>query len=99
MIYEIDEYQIRPYSNHLCWELFEYREVTCNKGDHKGEKRMDLVSLGVYPSSFGHALYIIYELQLKKAEEGKGTVTKGLKSALKHVDELYSKLERKVEGA
>jgi hypothetical protein len=61
MIVEIENYQIRPYPNNLCWEVWKFRDV--KKKDGKVEKKW--VSEGCYPSTLDHALLIVHERLLK----------------------------------
>lgn len=63
MIIEYENYQVRPYSNNLCWEIFEYRPI--KDRETKEVTREDWVSLGVYPDTLGNALETIYERVLK----------------------------------
>lgn len=84
LVIEYKDYQLRPYSNHLCWELYKYREVKSSK---TGETRKDWVSMDKYPSSLGHGLQIIYELELKEGNE-----VKDLKSAITTAKRLQREL-------
>lgn len=81
---QYDNYELRPYSNGLCWELWEYKTVTAK--DTK-EKRKEWVSLGVYPSNLGHGLACIYERELMK-QRG----TKDLKAAITTAKRLHKEL-------
>lgn len=63
MIVEYERWRLQPYSNGLCWEVLEHREV--KPKDKEREPYMDWVSVGKYPSTFGHGLAIVYELALK----------------------------------
>lgn len=84
MITEIGKYRIKPYTNRLCWEIFEYREVTSNKGEHAGKTRMDWVSTGKYPSNYGRALQIVYEMMLMESDE----VIEGIEEAIKKAKKI-----------
>lgn len=97
MIYEIGNYRIKPYDNHLCWEIFEYREVTCNKGENKGKTSKKWVSTGKYPSTFGYALQIVYELMLKNGDEVVRGLPAAIKTAKKINDDLFNAIEPKGE--
>lgn len=83
MIVEYERWQLRPYSNGLCWELFEYREIK----PREGEPYNDWVSLGKYPSTLGHGLAIILELALKQ-----GLDVADVKSAADKVERIAGKL-------
>lgn len=100
MIYEIGNYRIKPYENHLCWEIFEYREVTSNKGENKGKTAKKWVSAEKYPSTFGHALQIVYEMMLMDCREAKrkpDDAVKGVRAISKHVREVEKRLMETVE--
>lgn len=102
MIYEIGNYQIRPSESRLDWEIWEYREVKANKGENKGQTRTDWVSMGKYPSTFGFALRIVYELMLKDCKKSKkkpDKTVKGVAEISKYVMELENKLMETVEKA
>ena len=88
MIYEIGKYRIKPGDSRLDWELYEYREVTARRGEHKGETREDWVSLGKYPSTFGHALEIIHQLMLMDGDD----MVKGLQESVKTCLEAEQRL-------
>jgi len=77
MIIQYGDYQIRPHSNRLCWELWRYREV---KGKD-GEVRKDWVSERTYPTTLGFALARVQEMSLMEGEE-----VVGLEEALRRVD-------------
>lgn len=83
-----DRYKISPYNNGLCYDLYEFREVISKRtGESKGKQ---WVHTGKYPSSFAHALRIIYEMEMKR---GKGTI-KGLKAAIKHAEEIEQRISK-----
>ena len=88
MIFKIGNYQIRPYHNNLRWEIFEYRDVTCNRGKNKGETSKKWVSIEKYPATFGRALQIIYGLILIKGDE----VITGLPDAINTAKEISDSL-------
>lgn len=49
-------YKIAPYSNHLCYNLYQWSAITDRK---TGETRWDWKDTGVYPSTLEHACDII----------------------------------------
>lgn len=49
-------YQVRPYSNHLCYELFEWGQT---KRKDTGELEWEWKALGVYPNNLPHACDIM----------------------------------------
>lgn len=85
MIIEYENYQIRPYSNNLCWEIFTYRPVKDKKTNEI--KRYGWCSMGVYPTSFGGAIEYIYERELKA-----GTDVVSLKVALDQANKISKRL-------
>ena len=92
MIYNIDDrFEVRPYGNGLCWEIFEYRKVKARDG----HDYMDWVSTGKYPSTLGHALRIILDDLLKDGD----SPIRGLKATSKKVEEIYKRIEKVVEDA
>lgn len=83
-----DRYKIKPYNNDLCYDLYEYREVIKKStGESKG---MQWVHTGKYPTSFAHALSIIYEMEMKR---GEGTI-KGLDAAIKHAKDIENRIRK-----
>lgn len=62
MIVEYGKYQLRPFTNGLCWQLYEWRTV------HKGREtqREDWCPVDCYPTSLSGGLYTIYERVLKE---------------------------------
>ena len=93
MIFNIeDRFEIRPYNNGLCWEIYEYKTVKPRK---EGEaEREEWVHTGKYPSTLGHALNIILEDLLR---EGDKTIY-GLKAMRGEFKEAYEKVMAVVEG-
>ena len=87
MIVQIDNYQIRPYANMLCWELWKYREVRSKDEGGKEQTRMDWVSEKVYPSTLGIALSHVQELLMK---EGKEVV--GLSEAIEKAEAIRDRI-------
>lgn len=85
MIVQVESFQIRPYSNGLCWEVWERRKWKPKGG---GPTKEGWQSCGVYPSTLGHALFIVFERLLKQ-----GTHVEGLADAIDEVQELYRKIE------
>lgn len=83
MVIEYKNYQVRRSSNSLCWEIYELRKVSSKE---KGT-RDDWVSMGIYPSTLGHALSIIYERELKKGDD-----VCDLKSAVTTAKRLHKEL-------
>lgn len=83
MIIEYENYQLRPYSNGLCWQIWEYRTVYKGKrNEHK-----DWCPIECYPSSLGYGLVCIYEKILK---EDLGTVE--IKQAIKEAKRIKREL-------
>lgn len=76
MVVEIENYQIRPYPNNLCWEVWKFRDVKKKDGSVKRE----WVSEGCYPSTLDQALNIVHERLLKEG----GSVV-GIEDAVKAV--------------
>ena len=92
MIYNIDDrFEIRPYGNGLCWEIFAYRKVKARDG----HEYMDWVSTGKYPSTLGHGLRIILDDLLKDGD----APIRGLKATTKKVEETYKKIEEAMKHA
>ena len=90
MIYQINErYQIRPYSNGLCWEIFEYRTVQ----KRTGETVTDWVSVGKYPQTLQHGLQIIYEMALKAGD----CIAKYLPAVIKHCEKIYKDIKKGIK--
>ena len=87
MIVQIDNYQIRPHANMLCWELWKYRKVRSKDKEGKEQTRMDWVSEKVYPSTLGIALSHVQELLMK---EGKEVV--GLSEAIEKVEAISDRI-------
>lgn len=81
---EYKNYQIRPYGNNLCWEIWKYKNVRNKK---TGETRDDWVSLGWYPQSLDYALFLIYELELKLGDD-----TVDLKKAMSTAKSISTEL-------
>ena len=85
-----DRYKIVSYHNGLCYDLYEFREVVNKRtGESKGEQ---WVHTGKYPTSFTHALRIIYEMELKR---GDGTIN-GLKAAIKHAEQIEQRITERI---
>lgn len=62
MIIEYEDYQLRPYGNGLCWQIYERKTVYRGKpNEHK-----EWCAIDCYPSSLGYGLVCIYEMILKK---------------------------------
>lgn len=91
--FQIGNYKIKPYQNGLCWEVFEYREVTANRGANKGKISMKWVSSGKYPTTFGHALEIVYESMLKEGEQ----IIDGLPEAIETAKKIRNELLKQVK--
>lgn len=77
MIVEIENYQIRPYPNNLCWEIWKFRGVKKKDGSVSEE----WVSEGRYPSDLAQALATVHERLLKEG----GSVA-GIEDAIKAVE-------------
>lgn len=90
MIIEYKNWQLRPYSNGLCWELYEYKEVKPKDSD----PYLDWVFTGKYPSNLSHGLFSIYELALKRGDD----VTP-LEDAMKTAKSIERDLKKIVKGA
>lgn len=95
MIFEIGNYQIRPYRKGLCYEIFEYRDVTCKSGENEGKTSKKWVSMEKYPSTFGHALQIIYGLMLIKGDEVITGLPDAINTAQKISDDLFNAKAKK----
>lgn len=91
MIVEYGRYQLRPFSNGLCWQLYEWRTVRKGKED----QRDDWCPIDCYPSSLHGGLFAIYErivketpydqpLDLKQAIAQARRIEKELEEAAKH---------------
>lgn len=93
MIFEIGNYQIRPYHNNLRWEVFEYRDVTCKSGENKGKTSKKWVSTERYPATFGRALEIVYGLMLMNGDE----VITGLPDAINTAKQISDCLINAIE--
>lgn len=65
MIVTYEDFEIRPYPNELCWEVFERREV--KKAD--GSKALEMKSTGHYPQNLPAALSFVRERKLKRGED------------------------------
>lgn len=88
MVIEIEDYQIRPLSNSLCWEIWR-RGVSKKTGEETWN------SVGCYPSNLESALHKVYELCLKH----RGTAPKGLKEAMREARMLAADVEAAAEKA
>lgn len=88
MIFEIGNYQIRTYRKGLCYEIFEYRDVTCKNGENKGKTSKKWISTKRHPATFCHALKIVYELMLMNGDE----VITGLPDAINAAKEISERL-------
>ena len=95
MIFEIGNYQIRPYGNNLCWEIYEYRDVTCHRGENKGKTSKKWVSMERYPLKFGHALEVVYELMLKNCDEVITGLPDAINTAKKISDDIFNAKAKK----
>lgn len=65
MIVEIGSYQIRPYSNGLCWELWEHRDVKKEDGSVAKEWK----SRETYPTSLAGGVRKVVELEARKGND------------------------------
>lgn len=83
MIVTYENYQIRPYNNGLCWQLYELKTV------HKGkeDEREKWVELEIYPSTFEYAVFLVYERCLKKSQK-KADIREAIAEAKRIRDEL-----------
>lgn len=79
MIVEIGSFQIRPYPNGLCWELFEYRDVRKSDGTTAKEWK----SRETYPTSLDAAVRKVVELEARKGDD-----VCGLEEALDRLEGL-----------
>lgn len=86
MIIEHGNYQIRPFINKCCWEI--YRRVTDKK---TGELTDKWTSFGKYPWDIPQALSIVYELEMREGED-----VKGLEEAIKEAERLQKELKELV---
>ena len=70
MVIEFRDFQIRPYSNHLCWEVWERKpyKLPRNKAAKATAKEGEMVwaFTGKYPSDLESALRTVQELALKR---------------------------------
>lgn len=83
MIVEYEGFQLRPYSNGLCWQIYEYRTVYKGKpNEHKAWRPIEC-----YPSSLGYGLVCIYERVLKRKGENVD-IRKAIKEAKRIKNEL-----------
>ena len=87
MIVQIEDYQIRPHSNGLCWELWRHREVKSKDAEGNEQTRMDWVTEKIYPSTFGLALHHVWERLLKE-----GTEVVGLDEAMVKAERMQLRL-------
>lgn len=94
MIIEYEDWQLRPFSNGLCWQLYEFRTV--NRG--KENQRNDWVALDCYPTTIGGGLETIYEFALKANEDGEGYDTTDLKNAIKEAKAIKTALLKAVKS-
>lgn len=85
MIIQIDRFQIRPYPNNLCWEIWERRKWKPKGG---GPTKEGWKSTGRYPSTLGQALLTVYERLLKD-----DTRVLGLADAIDEVRDIYREIE------
>lgn len=86
-----DRYKITPYNNGLCYDLYEFREVISKRtGESKGEQ---WAHTGKYPTSFAQALFLIYEMEVKR---GEGTI-EGLDAAIKHARSIEQRIKKGIK--
>ena len=95
MIFEIGNYQIRPYHNNLRWEVFEYRDVTCKSGENNGKTSKKWVSTERYHATFGRALEIVYGLMLMNGDEVITGLPDAINTAQKISDDLFNAKAKK----
>ncbi len=95
MIVQIENYQIRPYPNNLCWEIWKFRDVKKKDGSVKRE----WVSEGCYPSTLDQALNIVHERLLKDGSDAvvdlEGAV-KAVKAQVKAIAKAADKAAKEV---
>lgn len=84
----IGNFQLKPYSNGLCWELFEFRPVKGKDGEVE-----KWVSAGVYPSTLTRGLQIVYERMLKM-DDG----SYGAEAAVKRAEEIEKRIANAARG-
>ena len=94
----VGNFKIKPYSNGLCWEIWELRPVKERKTDSEtasvpaeGESWQ---FTGKYPSNLESALLSVYELSLKK----NGT-SGNLKDAMREARQIAEEIKRAAKGA
>lgn len=83
MIIEYEDFQLRPYSNGLCWQIWERKTVYKGTPNEHQEWR----ALDCYPSSLGYGLVCIYEKVLKRNPD---TLT--IKQAIKEAKRIKNEL-------
>lgn len=76
-------YEIRPCRTGQFWEVFERNAVRSESGGVK----VELTSLGIYPTTIGQALEYVYELYLKETPG-----SKDLKAAMATAKRLQGEL-------
>lgn len=85
----IGNFQIRPYRNGLCWEVWELREKKPKKGSSVPVEGKSWQFTGKYPTTFEHALQTVYEMTLRKyGEDG------DLKTAMRQARQLSADIGR-----
>ncbi len=94
MVVEIENYQIRPYPNNLCWEVWKFRDVKKKDGSVKRE----WVSEGCYPSTLDQALNIVHERLLKEGGSAVGIedAVKAVKAQAKVIAKAADKAAKEV---
>lgn len=89
----IGNFKIKPYSNGLCWEVWELRPAKKKTANYDGPDEVWQFT-DKYPSTFEHALLIVYELSLKR----NGTAG-NLKDAMREARQIAEEIKRAAKGA
>lgn len=89
----IENYVIRPYQNGLCWTIDKMTSV--KKRD--GSVKQQLISTKKFPTSLKSAVNLVIEMLLKDSNiEINTTVSDGLTSVSKSIDEMYQNILNKI---
>ena len=86
---KVGNYELRPYSNNLCWELFKFCEIKDRKTN---ECRMDWKSLGKYPVTLEEGLLTIYESMLRDED-----ITTDMDGALRAARKIRDEIRKAVK--
>lgn len=96
-------YKIVPYSNHLCYNIYEWGATTRRD---TGEEVMEWKDTGKYPSTLDHACDVIRNqlimncgLRTKEFTELKKAITRSTNQILAAVEEGFANGKRKPKSA